>query len=137
MTPEQLAGISTRAYQHMHPWSAQDFAHALTRDTSHLTCTKHAFVLAQVVLDEAEILALAADPKFQRQGEASQALENCVAQLSQRGVTRILLEVAARNTPARRFYARHNFTETGIRKAYYRISARDRDDAIVMTREIA
>jgi ribosomal-protein-alanine N-acetyltransferase len=137
MTPDRLADLCARAYRHMAPWGATAFEAALAQDTTQLTCTEHAFVLSQVVLDEAEILALAADPDFQRKGEASRALESCIDRLTQRGVTRIFLEVAAKNTPARGFYAQHNFTQAGIRKGYYRLSAKETDDAIIMTREIA
>ena len=66
MTPEVLAALQARAYTHMAPWKARDFADLLARPTTLLCAVPQAFCLGQVVVDEAEILALAADPAHPR-----------------------------------------------------------------------
>lgn len=136
MTPDLLAQIAGGAYRHMAPWSSQDFAETLAHPTTLLTTTQHAFVLGQVVLDEAEILALACDPKAQGRGEASRALRDFEQRAFEKGVQTVFLEVASRNTPARGFYARHGYEQVGLRKQYYTHPDGTRDDAILMRKTL-
>lgn len=136
MTPEQLADISARAYQHMRPWSAADFSATLERPISLLTHTAHAFVLGQVIVDEAEILALATDPDHQGKGEARQALTLFEEQAQARGAQRIFLEVARKNTPAQQLYARAGYDQTGTRSAYYALPDGTQDDALILSKQI-
>lgn len=136
MTPEALADLAERAYRHMTPWTAEQFADTLARPHTLLAATEHAFVLGTVIVDEAEILALAADPEHQRQGAASRALELFHAQTLERGARQVFLEVAAANTPARAFYARHGYSEIGLRRGYYPRPDGPPDDAVVMSRAL-
>lgn len=137
MTPEALAALSARAYRHMAPWSAQAFADTLARPHALLTATDHAFVLGLVVAGEAEILALAVDPDHQRQGLATATLSRFHAEAAARDATRVLLEVAAANAPARAFYARQGYRETGLRRGYYRRPDEPPDDAVIMDRPLS
>ena len=118
MTPETLADLSARAYRHMQPWTAEQFAQTLASPHTVLAHTPHAFVLGRVIVDEAEILALAADPDFQRQGHAARALKQFHTSAQTRGATQIFLEVAARNIGARTFYQGQGYSESGLRKNY-------------------
>ncbi|WP_305971261.1 MULTISPECIES: GNAT family N-acetyltransferase [unclassified Mameliella] len=136
MTPEALAALAARAYRHMKPWTAAQFAETLARPHALLASTEHAFVLGTVIVDEAEILALAADPDHQRRGAASRALRLFHAQAVERGARRIFLEVASANAPARAFYARHGYGETGLRQGYYPRPDGPPDDAVVMSRAL-
>ncbi|MBS0124851.1 GNAT family N-acetyltransferase [Thetidibacter halocola] len=136
MTPEALASLAARAYRHMRPWTEAQFAETLALPHSLLVTRPGAFVLGQIVADEAEILALACDPDHQRQGQASAALDAFHAQALTRGAARTLLEVAAANAPARAFYARHGYAEAGRRKGYYHRPDGTRDDALVMARAL-
>lgn len=136
MTAARMAQISARAYQHMSPWSESAFDARLARSDTVLARTGNAFVLGQVVLDEAEILALATDPAAQRQGEAAHALALFETAVRARGVTRVLLEVAAPNAPARAFYEKHGFAQCGLRRAYYAQPQGGRADALLMARAL-
>ena len=136
MTPETLAALTTRAYRHLTPWSAAQFAQTLANPHSLLVSTDHAFVLGQVIADEAEILALAADPDRQRQGEASRALTAFHTRAAERGAARVFLEVGAANAPARAFYIRHGYAEVGVRRGYYLRPDGTRDDAVIMSRSL-
>lgn len=136
MTPDALADLTLRAYRHLTPWSAAQVEQTLASPHSLLVATDHAFVLGQVIADEAEILALAADPDKQRQGAASRALTAFHRQAAERGATRVFLEVAAANTPARALYARNGYTQIGLRRRYYRRPDGTRDDALVMSRSL-
>lgn len=136
MTPEALADLCTRAYQHMSPWTAAQIASTLAQPSSLLTTSQRAFVLGQVITDEAEILALAADPAKQRSGQASAALEMFHRQARTRGAARVFLEVSEHNIPAIRFYEKHGYTAVGRRKAYYRRTNGPSADALIMVRDL-
>jgi ribosomal protein S18 acetylase RimI-like enzyme len=75
--------------------------------------------------DEAELLNLAVDPDFRRQGVASALLTS----LSSAARGEIFLEVAETNTPAIGLYLRFGWEQTGIRKGYY---SQGKINAIVM-----
>lgn len=134
MTPAALADLQRRAYRDMAPWSAQDFADLLAQPTILLIASSHAFCLGRVVVDEAEILALATDPAHQRQGLARDTLSRFLHAAQARGAMATFLEVAASNAPARAFYAAHGFKQTGLRKAYYPQPDGTRTDALLMAR---
>lgn len=119
MTPEEMALICGRAYRHMRPWSAQDFAQALTGRFALMCHDRQAFVLGQVIADEAEIHALACDPAVQGRGLGSGVLVAFEAQARARGAALVALEVAEDNAPARRFYLWHGYQLAARRKAYY------------------
>ena len=132
MTPEALAAIAAAAYAHATPWSARDFAEALALPRTLLATADTAFVLGQVIADEAEILALATRPEAQRTGAASRALEDFETQARNRGATEVFLEVAEDNAPARAFYTRHGYGVTGRRKGYYPRPDGPAADALLM-----
>lgn len=136
MTPEQLADLCARAYEHMTPWSARSFADTLARPQALLSYNEHAFVLGLVIAGEAEILALAADPDHQRQGHAADALRRFHNAARARDTEQVFLEVASRNAPARAFYARHAYRETGRRPGYYPQTDGTSDDALIMSRHL-
>lgn len=136
MTPDRLAEIAARAYTHMRPWSAAQFADALARPVTLLATFGQAFALGQVVAGEAEIHALATDPGHQRQGAARAALAAFEAEARARGADRVFLEVAAANTGARDFYAACGYVVDGRRKGYYRHPDGSRDDALLMSRAL-
>ncbi|MFZ5962321.1 GNAT family N-acetyltransferase [Thalassococcus sp. BH17M4-6] len=136
MTPEALSALQARAYRHMVPWSARDFADLLDQPTTQLTATPEAFCLMRVVVDEAEILAIATDPDRQRRGHGSAVLERAIGQARARGVATVFLEVEAGNAPALAFYARHGFSQTGRRRGYYRQSDGSATDALLMSRAV-
>ncbi len=63
-----------------------------------------------------EILNLAVDPDHRRQGVAG----ILVRKLLQRIARPVFLEVRAGNRPALSLYKKLGFTETGLRRSYYR-----------------
>jgi len=92
------------------------------------------YVMAWRVADQLHILNIATDPDFQRQGLGTRLLL-AVAQRGAAGdLAEITLEVRRSNTPARTFYRKHGFGETGVRRGYY---ADNGEDAIIMTCPLA
>ncbi|WP_338092573.1 ribosomal protein S18-alanine N-acetyltransferase [Salipiger mangrovisoli] len=136
LSADELAALSARAYAHMEPWSARAFAGTLEQPGHLLVGEAGGFVLGMVVLDEAEILALATDPAVQRQGLGRRLLATFEQEAAARGATQVFLEVAAANAPALGFYEACGYRVTGRRKAYYRHADGSRDDALLMCRAL-
>ena len=82
-------------------------------------------VLRRPAPDELEILNLAVDPAFRRQGVGAELVRRSLA--DHRGY--VFLEVRSRNGAAEAFYRGLGFEEAGRRPDYYRDPP---DDALVM-----
>lgn len=93
--------------------------------------------LLSLVADEAEILTLAVEPKSRRHGVARRLLRSLIKRASERGIARILLEVAADNDPAINLYKKENFEEDGVRTGYYSAGRARPIDAILMSRRLS
>jgi ribosomal-protein-alanine N-acetyltransferase len=87
------------------------------------------FIVASLVAGEAELESVAVALDSQRHGLGAELLDNLLASLKSASIARINLEVRASNHPALALYARHGFTETGRRIAYY---ADPVEDAVLM-----
>ena len=77
------------------------------------------FVMARMVVDEAEILTITVAPSARGQGIAAGLMEAVAAHMVAAGVTSLFLEVAEDNEAALALYRRLEFTEVGRRPAYY------------------
>ncbi|MGJ8602512.1 MAG: ribosomal protein S18-alanine N-acetyltransferase [Marivita sp.] len=137
MTPDAFAAIMDRAYVQMRPWSAQDIADTLANRHVQFLTHPQGGLIAQLVADECEILAIATNPDAQRQGIASALMQDLIALAETRNAARIFLEVAEQNHPARAFYALHGFAPLGMRRAYYTLRNGTKDDALLLSRPVA
>ena len=99
------------------------------------TETLVAFALGRVILDEAELLTLAVDPRLRRAGLGRSCLAGFEAEARARGAARAFLEVAEDNAPARALYGTGGWAETGLRRAYYR-TENGRIDAVLMSKSL-
>lgn len=136
MTPDGLASLHARAFKAQRPWSAAEFAALLASPHVFLTQTENAFALGRVVVDEAELLTLATDPDYQRQGLGRKMLAAFEAAAQKRGATRAFLEVAADNTPAIALYTSARYQRDGLRPGYYRTGDGQAIDAALMSRAL-
>ena len=91
------------------------------------------YLLAMMIVDEAEILSIAVSSDHQKCGRGSELLKYFLTYIATQGIKAALLEVAADNVPALSLYNRLGFTEFGRRTAYYKRSD-GRCDAIMMRR---
>lgn len=80
--------------------------------------------------DVADLLRIGVAVEYQRQGIASDLLDECVRAVRAEGATRLLLEVSSSNAGAVEFYRAHQFVTIDRRASYYR----DGSDALVMER---
>jgi ribosomal-protein-alanine N-acetyltransferase len=105
---------------------------SLPNDTEEIA----SFVLFQRVLEDAEMLTLATMTGAQRKGYARTLLKTAFGHLTQRGIRRCLLDVAADNAAAIALYKALGFREDGRRKAYYKRTAQNKVDAILMSSDL-
>lgn len=87
------------------------------------------FYLSRSGVDEEELLLLAVDPHFRRQGIGRRLLDDFARSARSRGSGRLLLEMR-RNNPAEHLYRNFGFVPIGERPNYYRSSNGHRIDAI-------
>ena len=112
-----LAGLHAAAFDA--PWSATAFADLLGQAGVFLEGDTDGFVLIRTVADEAEVLTLAVRPAARRKGLAACLLRAATARAAAIGATRMFLEVAEDNAPARALYGALGFEAAGRRPRYY------------------
>jgi [ribosomal protein S18]-alanine N-acetyltransferase len=96
--------------------------------------TVRGYACFRVGVGEAELLRVAVDPAFRRQGVASALLLDGLERLRrQGGIGSCFLEVRTGNEPAIAAYRALGFTPVGLRRAYYR----DGSDALVFALALA
>ena len=91
------------------------------------------YLLATIILGEAEILSIAICADHQKCGRGARLLKHFLAYTAAQDVRIVLLEVAADNVSALTLYHRHGFVEFGRRPSYYKRAGGD-CDAIMMRR---
>lgn len=119
------------------PWSKRSIAHELETDYS-LWLVAHSeqkivgYVGSQISFESADVMNIAVDPAFRRQGIARQLLQRLLDELAAKQVHSLTLEVRASNAPACGLYDSMGFTQVGRRKNYYQAP---REDALILKRE--
>lgn len=87
------------------------------------------FITLLISFENADLLDIAVDENYRRQGIAKTLLKSAAAQT---GVRSLILEVRESNIPARQFYEKQGFKEISKRKKYYTAPV---EDAIIYMRE--
>lgn len=112
------------------PWSASDFAD-LKKSGCDIIASQNGFVVWRVVADEAEIITIGVHPDARRGGIAAAMLVLAENDAKKRGATKMFLEVAESNRPARALYEHNGYVQVGIRPKYY-----DGIDAVLMEKNL-
>jgi ribosomal-protein-alanine N-acetyltransferase len=117
-------------------WSEAGIRSAVTSSqTSAFVSTRHQGITGCIfgcrVADEAEILNLAVNSIYRRNGEGSQLVRQLLDAWQSQKVQRIFLEVRVSNLGAIYFYEQLGFQRIGRRKKYY---ADPEEDALVLER---
>ena len=90
------------------------------------------YVGSQTVLGEADMMNLAVDPNFRRQGIGEALVLQLVKELKSRGAYCLTLEVRASNEAAIGLYNKLGFAAVGRRRDYYE---KPREDACILRKE--
>ena len=119
------------------PWSEKSVAEELNNPLSlWLTAMEGerlaGYVGSQTVLGETDMMNVAVDPDFRRQGVGEKLILSLVEQLKESGSHCLTLEVRASNAPAIALYQQLDFREIGRRPNYYR---KPREDALILRKE--
>lgn len=123
------------------PWSAASFRGLLLEATVMTLGLEEdgeliAFVMVQTIAGESDILTVATQPERRRQGIARDLIREMMERLSAQGVTRMTLDVAEDNDPARALYRDLGFTEDGRRPRYYTGKRAVPVDGILMSHDL-
>ena len=139
---EQIAHLHAQVFDAAAAWPVSTF-----QDLLELTRTRaigawreetlSAFLVAQYVKPEAEILTIATGPSFQRRGLANNLVGRLQSELQKEGLEKWLLEVAADNPQAIAFYEKIGFQRDGRRPEYYKRLEGTKIDAILMSKPLA
>lgn len=86
--------------------------------------------------EETHLLNLTVAPQRQRRGHGRAMLERLAGWARARGDRALWLEVRLSNLGARALYRRQGFAEVGCRRGYYPAERQQREDAVVMRREL-
>ena len=115
-------------------WSKSFFIRLVKQDSTICLFSKpkkKGYLIARVLKEEIEIIALLVDVSYRRTGLAKYLLEELKKIAKHRQVLKIILEVAISNKSAITLYKNKGFVELATRKNYY-ISKNKRVDAKLM-----
>lgn len=119
------------------PWSERSVAAELENPLSLwlvalLGRTVVGYVGSQSVMEQADMMNIAVNPDYRRQGIAESLIERLIAELKDKQVSSLTLEVRASNAPAIALYRKLGFIQVGKRPNYYR---NPREDALILRKE--
>ena len=128
---EDLSAIRAACFDKA--WAPTEFSEMLIRpETLCVTLPKIAYVLAQKIPPEAEIITIAVVPEFRRQGIAENLLRELCRALANEKINTLHLEVSEKLAAAHALYEKIGFMPVGRRKNYYVNSSGEKTDAILM-----
>ena len=90
------------------------------------------YIGSQSVMGESDMMNVAVDPAFRRQGIGEKLVSSLVDALAEKGNRSLSLEVRASNEPAIALYYKLGFEQVGRRPKYYR---NPREDALILRKE--
>lgn len=150
---DAVRAVEVSAYAH--PWSRKHFhdslqagypavlllGEALPGEPAKAVMTGERVLLGYLVampgVDEVHLLNITVAPMHQRQGWARFLLDALVLWSRGQRAQWLWLEVRESNEPARHLYRSHGFSQVGVRKGYYPAGHLRREDAVVMSLNLA
>jgi ribosomal-protein-alanine N-acetyltransferase len=118
------------------PWSAAEIDRLMIDGFGLISEEAAAFLIARVSADEAEILTVAVDPAFRRQGWGRRLIDAAIEVARDQGAVTLFLEVGADNAAAISVYHAAGFQLVGKRPGYYYRPDGSSADAMVMRRSL-
>ena len=137
---DALLAIEASAYAF--PWSRGNFIDSLSagylaRKRVDAGGQWLGYFIAMPGVQELHLLNLTVAPAHQRRGHARAMLDRLVNEARALGAQRVWLEVRVSNERAQQVYRRYGFREVGLRRGYYPAGALARENALVMSLELA
>ena len=131
----QVAALEKQCFSY--PWSESSVASELSNPLSAWLVAMDGDVLAgyvgsQSVMGESDMMNIAVDAYYRRQGIAQALIEELVVQLKEKGSHSLTLEVRISNQPAIALYEKLGFVQVGKRLNYYR---NPKEDALILRKE--
>ena len=131
----QVAALEKQCFSD--PWSESSVASELSNPLSAWLVAMDGDVLAgyvgsQSVMGESDMMNIAVDAHYRRQGIAQALVEALVVQLKEKGNHSLTLEVRISNLPAIALYEKLGFAQVGRRPNYYR---NPKEDALILRKE--
>lgn len=119
------------------PWSENSVASELRNPLSLWIVavegeTLAGYVGSQSVMGEADMMNLAVQPEYRRQGIGENLVSALITALAQQCVSSLTLEVRVSNTPAISLYEKLGFVQVGRRPNYYK---NPKEDAWILRKE--
>lgn len=133
----QIAALEAACFSM--PWSENSISYELSNplslwlvacDSDHVV----GYIGSQTVIDETDIMNVAVDSEYRRNGIGQKLLCELIRQLMQKNVKAISLEVRASNDTAISLYRKFGFETVGRRPGYYRMP---KEDALILRKELA
>ena len=137
---DRLLEIEQSAYEF--PWSRGNFIDSLNAGYVGRKRVDGAgiwlgYFIAMPGVDELHLLNLTVAPAHQRCGHARAMLDRLVNEARALGAQRVWLEVRVSNERAQQVYRRYGFCEVGLRRGYYPAGTLARENALVMSLDLA
>ena len=119
------------------PWSEKSVASELTNPLALWLVavqgdTVAGYIGSQSVMGEADMMNLAVQPEYRRQGIGEKLVSALIAALAQQNVHSLTLEVRVSNAPATSLYEKLGFVQVGRRPNYYK---NPKEDALILRKE--
>ena len=120
------------------PWSENSIATELTNPLSAWLVAMDGQALAgyvgsQSVMGESDMMNIAVNPQYRRQGVAQALVQELTALLKENGNQSLTLEVRVSNAPAIALYEKLGFMQVGRRPNYYRSP---KEDALILKKQL-
>jgi [ribosomal protein S18]-alanine N-acetyltransferase len=123
------------------PWSRGNFQDSLLSGyharVARAQGSLRGYFVAMPGVQEMHLLNVTVAPEWQGQGLGAAMLESLQADCRHQGLCTLWLEVRQSNEAAQRLYRRLGFEAVGQRKRYYPAAHSQREDAVVMRKELA
>jgi [ribosomal protein S18]-alanine N-acetyltransferase len=135
--PDLPAVVALEQQVYSHPWSRGNFIDSMAagHDMQVLVDADGllGYAVAMWAVDEVHLLNITVAPRVQGRGHARHLLDALRERALDRGMVTLWLEVRLSNARAQQIYARYGFRQVAVRKGYYPLDTRRREDALVMS----
>ncbi len=120
------------------PWSERSIGSEVTNPLAHwivamLDGELVGYIGSQTVMGEADVMNLGVKPDLRSQGIGGKLLHKLEADLREKDVVSLTLEVRPSNAPAMKLYTRNGFVQVGCRKNYYH---NPKEDGFILRKEL-